>query len=335
MKTSFLLTIICLFCCNFCFSAEGFTAPFKKVTYTPSETIALQFDEVDQWKQISKYTDENDAFVEFVPMDQTKKNWSQLVAIQFFSNSDTEPPLIETIVFSILNAFKEERSQNVTMKIINKNETDILFEWISIDFQGNPCGYNLAKIFLTKRGSHRIEFIKKGGMLTDKEKEKWIQLFNESTFPCSIKKAQELHCLSLTNRLKNKVKLGPVFDNWSIKENFFYNNGSTCIVRYPEDPSMNLITYLNPTAIEPTIDKWLTAEKEKLKNPTFKVLKKDSHDAIYSYMENNDETRVVYVVKGHLSDKGHYSFNLQQVLKDPLQKVEIEKWMDCLDKCGI
>lgn len=184
----------------------------------PKETIILKLpDENDtNWKEITRFVNRKVGLMERIPITQANNNWSDLICIQYTAyhkNRKGQFITIKHIVDAIRNeTFKKYSKNKVVWKIIEKNENDIIYEWI---FQGSPSEpqeHELARAFLKDSGFHRIGITKKTEM-SSIEKEKWIKILKENVQIVPFQEAMKSTGMSMTDKHINSLSLENSFLN--------------------------------------------------------------------------------------------------------------------------
>lgn len=137
---------------------------YAKYNFEETVYVPLPTDMVEKWTLGYQNADEKGtAVTRYVLESESVGSWSQLLNIQF---KDKE--LVKAT--SAADSMKQEaaRSTLATYKIYSENPHDILYER---DF---PSGeHEIVRMIMTKKGLHRVAFIKKGA-ITEAERTLWI-----------------------------------------------------------------------------------------------------------------------------------------------------------------
>ena len=134
--------------------------------YSFDETIfiPLQEEELRDWKmEYQKATDDGTCTTRYIPRSETTPHWSKLLNIQFKDRS-----LIQ--VSTALEALEQERksSPEVFCRVLNQHPNDLTYE------RSFPTGeHELTRMIMTKKGLHRISFVKRQPFEED-EKNYWL-----------------------------------------------------------------------------------------------------------------------------------------------------------------
>jgi hypothetical protein len=145
----------------------------KEAKYIFEETVYVPLPEarLNKWVRGTEKADVNKgiAVTRYILETETMKNWTQMLNIQFKDKKHVQVESAEA-------AMKEEASKSnslVKLKVLSKNPHDILFER---DF---PTGeHELARMIMTKKGLHRIAYIKRGP-LSDEERTQWVDRLSQ------------------------------------------------------------------------------------------------------------------------------------------------------------
>lgn len=100
---------------------------------------------------------------------ESKDYWTQIVNIQFKDKAHLKVKTVE-------EAMNEEAKKSiwVNSKILSKKKNDVIYER---DF---PSGeHEIVRMIMTKKGLHRVAYIKKGPISQD-DKKQWIERLTEA-----------------------------------------------------------------------------------------------------------------------------------------------------------
>lgn len=176
----------------------------------PSETILFTSPEYDfaQWKEISRHVTQKEGVIEYIPSNQHRSNWSDLLCIQYFDRSlitkeasKSVENMIQSIRESTLAAYPGGR---VTWKTIATNRADFLYEWILHEPRGKFAPeQEISRAFVTDTGFYRIGFTKRNQARSQEEREKCIRSLRDFVSVVSISVAKkEAQGLSVVDRGK-------------------------------------------------------------------------------------------------------------------------------------
>lgn len=191
-----------LFLCTIFFNTNLHAAFWS--TKQPPETLVLQLPENKrgQWKEISRSISKEGALVERIPLNQIAKNWSEMIAIEFYPISTiTKDKSID--LDTIIDCFKEEVMsgypiKKVTWNLIEKNASEVIYEWVLYSpYQNIAPQQEIAKLVVTDAGMHRIGVTQKVKKMTSEERAEWLALLQNSTSIMNMEDAKKAtHALS-------------------------------------------------------------------------------------------------------------------------------------------
>lgn len=327
----------------FCHSALA-VAP---ITRLPSEILILQLPEETyrDWKEISRCVSEKNALVEYIPLDQRNESWSQLISIHYYDRS-----MIQNSIASLGQMIEVMRKEivsrypgvKVSWKVIQKNKSDFIFEWILYQHHENsPPQHEIARAFLTDSGLHRVGFTRKYSKMSPAEREKWISLLQESSSLVRLETAlKEAKKLSITDKIKDTISLGEAFKDWKEINTFAFDTGYTIVTRIPPGQNEERVLECVETTTMPnvrglSVGQLFEREKQALlansKKIKFNVLYTSPIETIYSFAYPNEDKLIVNgVVRLFITDYGYYSICYKHGLPEKLSKDEIQKWKERL-----
>lgn len=334
--------------------AHGAAYASTHVDHPPAETIILKLpsNSCANWKEIGRSVTEKEGIVERIPFNQTVKNCSEHICIQFYDRSTwgkmrgaSAEKLLDQLRETILTAYPGNK---VTWKIIEKNENDFIYEWIlHKPYKDVSPQHEIARYFLTENGFHRIGFTRKNAEMNAAEREGWIKLLKENTSVVSFEEAANTsEGLSMVDRIKNSVDLGSAFQDWTVLDTFVYDNGYTLVSRIsPAQQRESYIAECLEVATKPisdpiSIDKLIKLERTiaqgKSKKVKFRVIKKTPTEVIYTYSYPKDHLILNAVVRAFDSDQGYYSISYKHGLNNEIMKEdEIQHWVEKLEAIKI
>lgn len=255
----------------FCNGTQATELPLASVIHLPKDTIVLKFSEENEWKEINRYVNEVESFVDRIPIDQNTENWTELIALAFFKKSPTRKiKSIDSLVAGVFEHIeKSYQGKKISYKVLEKNNDDFIYEWaLHEPCNDTPAQHEVLRVFFTDTGIHQIGFTRKHRQMTQDEKEKWIKLFRESASIQSMTKAKNIQGFSLVDKLKYSIDLGSDFIDWPIVETQSYErNGLTTTRKAPPSYERKyLLEYLEimsaPAITESTIDQKFISWKE-------------------------------------------------------------------------
>ncbi len=319
----------------------------------PSEIAVLTLPEQEdiQWKEISRHVTNKEGLVERIPIDQSVEDWKNLICFQFMDRSNfgkNGKKSIDDIIESIRTTTMASYPGNkVTWKILEKNKNAVTYEWILHDtYEHVPPQHEISRAILTKTGFHRIGYTKQNVMLTPDERQKWICLLKDSFSIMPVDQAQQIKKgLSIVNKSRQSLDLGPLFNGWKSVDPVLLENGITIETLIPSSQKKSLITeslgvVTMPSAEGLTVDDYFESEQETLskavsKKIQFDVHKKTAHELLYSYSYPDNNLQFTSVVRVVTTDLGFYAISYKKGLKKNLNKDEILDWKKKLEAIQI
>lgn len=311
----------------------------------PAETLVLKLpeDNVVEWKEINRIITESQGLVERIPVNQTKENWSELIAIQYFNKYVSS-------IDNLINALKKETinaypGNKVTWKILEKNHSDIIYEWIlHKPYKNIPAQHEIVRLFLNETGVHRIGFTHKYDEIKPEEKGKWLNLLRESVSILKMDEAQNnIQNLSLAYK-KTNLELGNIFKNWNIIDDLSFDNGFSIIIAVAPGQNLEYVTEyveimtmsnLNESSVFQISEKQKQLIQSKFGKINFKELKKTKNEIIYSYTFPQDNLIVNGLIRELIVNDGYYFINYKRGLQHELKKEEITQWQKHLESIKI
>lgn len=333
---------------------QGAAYALTSVDHPPPETIILRLPNngYANWKEIVRQVSENEGLVERIPSNQTVETLSELITIQYhgratWNKERASSASLEELLASIreITSFSYPGSK-ITWKIIEKSEYDSIYEQILRGEGATPTEHDIARVFLTPSGLHRVAFTRKHTEMSFEEREKWIRLLKESASVVSFKEATNASkALSLADRFKDSLDLSPIFQNWRVVNTYASDNGCTLVCHVPpsqvEDyvtECLEINTIHNPSTT--CIDHLFEIEKRiieenSLQKIEFHVLKKSPTEVVYSYSYPIGYLQLNAVVRTFISDQGCCSLTYKHGLTEEMRKEEILKWQEHLEAIKI
>ena len=340
------ITLLMLFVCSPCISKCYAVVSVNK---HPSEMLVLELPKNDctDWKEINRLVAEKEGIVELIPSKQNAANWSQLIAIQYYDKSAMNPKTTKSIAASV-KAIRDTTiaaypGNKVTWNIIEKNENDIIYEWILHNaYKNSPPQHEISRAFMTKKGFHRIGLTCKHREMTKDERENWLRSLRDSV---SIKSNEEgkktPYSLSIADKVKDSLDLGKHFKDWQIVSVDTFDSGASIIVRFPvldegEIVRDCLTITTMPNINDFTVDKLFDVEKQIISKKTdgnvkFNILNKSPTEIIYSFVHPLDNHYITGIVRTFILNHWYYSLSCKCGYPTELKNEEIQQWKECLE----
>ena len=345
-KISLLFTSMLLF-------AHGIAYALTSVDHPPLETIVLELPNGSyaDWKEIVRSVNEKEGMVERIPLNQTANNWSELIGMQHYSISDWDKSLVISIKDIVDHMEKTTRSaypgNKVTWRILEKNESDIIYEWIlHKGYKNVPPQHEIVRAFLTKNCFHRIAFAKRYSEMSVVEREKWIKLLRESVTVVPIESAiNNSNGFSMAENFKDSVDLGATFQDWSTTNTCVLENGYTLVCHIPPSQKTSYITEClevttMPNFHECCLDQFFEIERKIIQNSSpkkvrFQMLKQSPSEVIYCYSHPADHLVLTVIVRTFLANQGYYSISYRRGLPAKMKQAKISQWQRKLETIKI
>jgi len=252
----------------------------------PLQTIVLKLPNGghNDWKEMKRNVTKDEASIICIPLDKLRENCSEAIHIQYhaFKGSESAEIALDMIRDGVLNAYPDNK---VTWNIIEKNKHDFLYEWSVDNLKGSPSSITeIARVFLTSSGAHRVLFVTQNSAMSAEKRKKWVQLFKESASLVPFEVASREDGLSMADKLKDSLNLGPLFQSWELKTIHSVENAYTMVRRIPPSQTREYITECIEAVSAPpfgreTIDPLYEMQKNQAKrdyaeNIRFHILKK-------------------------------------------------------------
>lgn len=345
-------TFKCLFFVIFILSFSVINA-MEYIADLPTETAMLKLskDGYKEWKEISRFLSEKEGVVEYIPSDQKKDNWSELIAVQFIGLPplDNDPNRIDDIATTILDTMVKKYPKEIfSWKVLERNNGNIIYEWIlHKPFKNIPSQHEISRIFLTEKGVQRVGFTRRYGQMSQTEKENWIENLKKDVSIIKLVEADPTKGLSLADRYKDSLDLGP-FSEWAPKSTYIFKNGYTQVCRIPSSQigEEYIMECLEVTTMadfnDIAVDQFIEAEKRFIKDKKsdiakFSVLKRSPTEIIYSYVHphENSDLQVTGIVRVFIINHGYYSIAYKRGLPKKLTDKQIQHWQKQLEAIKI
>ena len=334
LKIKCVLFIFFVLICNGVFAASI-------ITQQPSEMLIYNLppEFPHNWKEISRQVSEQTGFVEYIPVHEQAENWTMLLTIQYYDISTSN---INQTIEEFADSFREETlskfpAKIVSWKVLESTGSDVIFEWsLNKSFKGIPPQTDISKLILTKTGLHRIGINFKNRKMTPIEKKAWLQSFQKSVSIVSSAEAKRNPGLSLAEKLSGAIEYGMGFNEWTVVNNFQFDNGIVMSSRMAPGENKEYVTEcLEVTTIpilkESKLNKLLDfffesdkkiAQEKHAKKLEFMTIKRSPLEIIYSYVYPLDDLQVTAIVRSFVTDRGYYSFTYKHGLPMHCQKMK-------------
>lgn len=319
----------------------------------PSEVAVLTLPELEDvsWKEISRYVTKNEGLVERIPIDQSVKDWKNLICSQFYDRSVFDKKgkkSIEEVVESIrMSTIASYPGNKITWKILERGKDVLIYEWILHEaYEHIPPQHEVSRVSLTKTGFHRIGYTQKNVAMKSEERQKWINLLKDSYSIVSVDEAKHIkNGLSIVNKFRESLNLGEMFNGWKSVDSVIFDDGMTIETLIPSSQKKSLITesldvLTMPSIAGATVNQYFENEQEILwktisNEIKFEILKKTADELIYSYSYSDLGLRFTTVARVITTDLGFYSLYYKRGLKKGLHEEEILKWKEWLEAAQV
>ena len=315
----------------------------------PPETLILKLtdESMKGWKELTKRVSATEVIAEWIPSNQTEKNWSELIAIQYLGKSilnqkgrNSVEKMVDQIRKTTTSAYPGNK---VTWKTIYKTKNAIIYEWILHNqYKDIPPQNEIALARLTENGFHRVGFTRKNCEMDVLEKEKWIKLFKESVM--LVPKGVALNgpeFLSVAECCKSSLDLGSSFKNWRIYHTYELADGNILISHLPPSQDGNHVTECmevtsNAGAGDVSVDRLLATEKEKAQKAAgtslkFQLIKNNPGEAIFAFSHPIDKLVITSIMRICTTKGGYHILNYKRGLSEEMKQEEINDWVKKLE----
>ena len=320
----------------------------------PLETVILNPQTGTQkgWKEISRSINKNEVMIELIPETQDTRNWSELIAFQYFSKKtiDKAANTVENIISRLKDTtLTSYPGGKVSWNIVEKSDNDFIYEWkIQEKYKHLPSQYEMARGFLTKKGFHRVGITVRGKQPTPQEKETWLKALRESADVVSLQTATDsFHGLSMVERIRDSFDIHEKLPDWTVANMFYYPSMECSLVAWIPPSQVGLL-YIDecieifsiPANSQMTTDGMLEiqksfAQKHSVEEIDFEVLKQTPTEIIYISSYPKDHLLCNLVVRGLLFDQTYYTVSYMRGLTEKLSEEEILKWKNKLETLEI
>jgi len=203
-----------------CFAIASLEASQKPLF---SDTAALRtVDLSGDWKEIGRSQQNDIGIVEYVPIDQSPANWTDLICFQRInktsSNKGTTQSIdhfLKAMQASTLSAFPGRKA---TFNVIEKSKSEAIYEWsLQEPYKNVQPQHEVVRVFLSKNAIHRVGYTKKNQMMSSQEHDLWLGTLKSSAIviPTEIALKQPKDLMSCVSRLEEGYDLG-LFGDWEV-----------------------------------------------------------------------------------------------------------------------
>lgn len=315
----------------------------ESICEMPKETILFQFPDHSEanWKKIVHHVNAKDGVVEMIPINQSAKNISELITIQYIGSAIWNKSLctLEEVLNHMCNeVFATHPKGSVFSQILEKDQEGITYEWIYQADKNRPFEHEISRAFLTETGFHRIAFVQKNRPITSEEKAKWVELLKENSSVVPFQNERCLQGFSLVEKVQHTVSLGAHFQNWKSMQVFNAEIGLSLVYHVPltqkgissaERLEIFTVPKLDRVSLASAFELEKQAIKKTSKKVKFHILEQSPTELIYYYQHPEEHLQLNAIVRNFLTDHGYYSISYKKRLEGPMQK---EEFQACLEK---
>lgn len=156
-----------------------FTFIDEDPNFLPENLAVLELPkgERKKWKTIHRVITKYDSAVESIPIDQTARNWTELLAVDAIGNFNTEhPDFLDIIINNFQKAVIDQfPGCKTNYKVIEKGEKRFIAERELLEPYGDsPPEYEISAHFVINGTVQRIGYTKRNEKITPEEKKEWI-----------------------------------------------------------------------------------------------------------------------------------------------------------------
>lgn len=341
------MKIITFFFIHFILITGAVFAASTSVNDSP-ETLVFELSKVDsrKWKEITHQQNVAEKIYEYIPFDQKEGNWSELISVQYFDKFSVNRKAIcsvEGFIESYGQQLAKTYPANIlTYKIIKKNESDVIYEWILHKTYLNiRPQHEVARAFLTKRGFHRIGVTYQDREMSVAERDKWIKFLKDNV---SIKPEIEKVAKSVDHV---PIELGPEFEGWKLIR---YPLGDVHFMEIRVPPWLQNGDYINECLevsfhlnAQIPIDEAFKIGKNAIEERSsgckgdFNIVKKSLNEIVYHYTcpFPKDKLLITGVCRSIVTKKGYFYIHYKRGLPFQPPKEEMIEWQRRLEKIQI
>jgi len=348
MLSKKITTLILFFLMLLSYKLEANYKIIDGVMYSLNEFALLNVPQNNSkdWKEIVRNTKLTEGMVEWIPCNQTKDNFSEIIAIQYYEKSILDENMrnldkaIEKIRKVALSAFP---SNKVSFKILEKNQNDILYEVLHQEYKDSPKEHEISRILFTKRGFHRVGISQRYSEINSIKREECIKNLKEISIVTS-NEAAESEGFSLVDKIKDSLDIGTKFSEWTLIDIFAFSNGGYLVKRTPPGHNLGAISEILEIFTMPlyglTIDQSFVAQKKKheerfLEKIEFNVLTKSQTESISNFSVKVDQNIINFIEKIIVLKHGYYCITYKIALPEKLTDDVILYWKQQLDNVKV
>ncbi len=326
-----------------CFAIASLEASQKPLF---SDTAALRtVDLSGDWKEIGRSQQNDIGIVEYVPIDQSPANWTDLICFQRInktsSNKGTTQSIdhfLKAMQASTLSAFPGRKA---TFNVIEKSKSEAIYEWsLQEPYKNVQPQHEVVRVFLSKKAIHRVGYTKRNQMMSSQEHDFWLGTLKSSALviPCEVALKQPKELMSCVNRLEEAYDLG-IFSDWKVTTAVETDAGAC--VRDRLAPltekgykSASLLSVVMP-CVKMTIDEAcsIIASLEMAKRSTsltLEILEKSPTEIVLFSACPEKNGYVNTIIRVFLTDNTVYAFSVSEHQSSALNTEELAHWQQVL-----
>ncbi len=123
---------------------------------------------------------------EYVRLNESIKNWSELITVQFIEGSQATP----SQTMQQLKEIMIKRCPNTTWVVISEEKKSITYEWKISSCSNADTQHEIAKLIQGNDGIHRISYVAKTSEINTKMREEILKVFAEAQLMKGGKKVE-------------------------------------------------------------------------------------------------------------------------------------------------
>lgn len=147
----------------------------QKMKFSPAEQ--LRFEPADNnWKIGFQNRGQNETLIEYIRKDEKIKNWSELLSTRFYPGRGGADQ-VQQLYASLIAAARERCTKSRINNLIS-GRLNIIYEWNNRDCVSDTvtAEYELARVFASERGVHRIAIACKDSKKYESIKSQWFDI---------------------------------------------------------------------------------------------------------------------------------------------------------------
>lgn len=306
----------------------------------PPETGILMLpDSMRQdWKCLTHRVSEKEGVTEYIPVDQDTSDIRDLITVMFQDRSTWKLKFKNVAQFFQHMVISATASKDgLSFNILEQNEDDLIYEYIQQPQSGSPLEHDVARLFLTEKGLHRISYTHKKRMMSKEEKDNWIQILKQGSFVVSMDEANKPGSFSLMSRAFAALDLATALDGWKEQGKETLGEGQTFHFFIPNElVGKELINewvelFTTTSALGRTFDELVLMEKEQIRSETdqevtFQVLKKSATEEIYYFSQRHDQVCLNGIVRSCSDHRGYRNIAYRKISSRQMKPEEIAVW---------